>query len=129
MEIISFVQGNRKSRKTRFLSDFNFRNFEFSRRASYKTLTYQPFVPTLKTFAPQRVKKTVSIKSIFKIIGSIVTNLFVILKKNIKTIVFSLSIVIIAMAVLFSILRIVDYKINFTNPLSQWGTFFTTTVM
>ena len=71
----------------------------------------------MKTFAPQRVKKTVSIKSILKIIGSIVTNLFVILKKNIKTIVFSLSIVIIAMAVLFSILRIVDYKINFTNPL------------
>ena len=117
MEIISFVQGNRKSRKTRFLSDFNFRNFEFSRRKSYKALTYQPFVPTLKTFAPQRVKKTVSIKNIFKIIGSVVTNLFVILKKNIKTIVFSLSIVIIAMAVLFSILRIVDYKINFTNPL------------
>lgn len=117
MEIISFVQGNRKSRKTRFLSDFNFRNFEFSRRESYKTLTYQPFAPTLKTFAPQRVKKTVSIKSIFKIIGSVVTNLFVILKKNIKTIVFSLFTVIIAMAVLFSILRIVDYKINFTNPL------------
>lgn len=117
MEIISFVQGNRKSRKTRFLSDFNFRNFEFSRRASYKTLTYQPFAPTLKTFAPQRVKKTVSIKSIFKIIGSVVTNLFVILKKNIKTIVFSLFTVIIAMAVLFSILKIVDYKINFTNPL------------
>ena len=68
MEIISFVQGNRKSRKTRFLSDFNFRNFEFSRRESYKTLTYQPFAPTLKTFAPQRVKKNVSIKSIFKII-------------------------------------------------------------
>ncbi len=117
MEIISFVQGNRKSRKTRFLSDFNFRNFEFSRRESYKTLTYQPFAPTLKTFAPQRVKKTVSIKSIFKIIGSVVTSLFVILKKNIKTIIFSLFTVIIAMAVLFSILRIVDYKINFTNPL------------
>lgn len=117
MEIISFVQGNRKSRKTRFLSDFIFRNFEFSRRENYKTLTYQPFAPTLKTFAPQRVKQTVSIKSIFKIIGSVVTNLFVILKKNIKTIVFSLFTVIIAMAVLFSILRIVDYKINFTNPL------------
>lgn len=117
MEIISFVQGNRKSRRARLFSGFDFSKFDFNRKKRYQTLTYQPFAPSLKTFAPQKVKKSVNVKSICKIIGSTLTNFFEFLKNNVKTVFISFVAAVLTVTVLFFTFRFFEYKINFTNPL------------
>ena len=116
MEIISFVQGNRR-RCPRIFSNFNFRRFDINRKEKFHTLTYQPFEPGLKTFTPQKVKNFVNVKSIFRMIGNAVTVFFDFLRNNVKTVVFSFVAAIFSAAILFFVLKIVEYKINFTNPL------------
>lgn len=117
MEIISFVQGNKKNRRPRFFSALTFNKFEFNRNKRFQTLTYEPFTPGLKTFAPQRVKKSVNLKSIFKLIGGALTDFFEFLKINAKTVFISFVAAVFTVMVLFFTVKIVEYNINFTNPL------------
>ena len=118
MEIISFVQGNKKNRRPRFFSALTFNKFEFNRNKRFQTLTYEPFTPGLKTFAPQRVKKSVNLKSIFKLIGGALTDFFEFLKINAKTVFISFVAAVFTVMVLFFAVKIVEYNINFTKSIS-----------
>ena len=116
MEIISFVQDDRR-KGPRIFSEIGFRKFEFSRRKRAQTLTYQNFAHGLNTFAPQKVRNSVNIRSIFRMIGSEVSLFFEFLKDNVKTVVISLFVSVVVIAVSFLGIKFFEHKMNFTNPL------------
>lgn len=117
MEIINFVQGSPRNRKTNFISKISLPVRNVPHTVKRKSITYETYTTGLRTFAPQKVKKSVSAKSFFQIIGSTLTSFTHLLAKNIKTVLISFAISLAIVTALVFTAKLVQKKINFTNPL------------
>ena len=117
MEIINFVQGSPRKRKTNFISKISLPVRNVPHTVKRKSITYEIYTTGLRTFAPQKVKKSVSAKSFFQIIGSTLPSFTHLLAKNIKTVLISFAISLAIVTALVFTAKLVQKKINFTNPL------------
>ena len=115
MEIINYVQN--EDRKTRF----SFPKLpRFSSSKDYKktsSITYSPYTTELRSFSATKVKLNFTLPNLFKVIGSALSDSHDFVKANAKKI--SISSIIIAALCLISVfsVKLINYKINFTNPL------------
>lgn len=117
MEIINFVQGSQKSRKNNFISKFNMSVLNFQKKEKTQAITYQSYIPKIRTFVPQKVKKSASAKNFFKILGGFLTDFSQFISKNTKSVLIFGAILFFSVAVTFFSFIFIQRKINFTNPL------------
>jgi len=117
MEIISYVQSTPQKRRIN-LTGLQPKFRAKSSRRSAKSVTFQPFSPELRTFTAQRVKKTVSLKNLFKIIGAALGTAGEFISLNIKKILLIISVLCLIGVSVFGAIKLADKKINYTGPIN-----------
>lgn len=117
MEIISYVQAKPQKRRIN-LAGLQPKLRERSSRNAAKSVTYQPFSPELRTFAAQKVHKSVSVKNFFKIVGAALDEAGDYISSNVKKI----SIAVISLCAISTLVyegfHLANQKTNYTGPLA-----------